>query len=230
MNFTWGDLEKVQEKLKNLQTQSSGAGAYKTEPMPVVKGTTDCTSKTEAEQRLEELNRQLQNGELLVLMADEEDRYKGGQSLESTLMPTIKVKYHDKDMPRIERLPQGDWIDLVLAEDVKLNAGNYGMFSLGISMELPPGYEAHLVPRSSTYKKWGVLQINSPAIIDNSFCGDDDIWHWLIYAPNKGIDVYIPKYTRVCQFRLVEKQPFFPIVEVEKLNNKTRGMVGSTGE
>lgn len=227
MDFTQGDLEKVQEQLKT-QVQSDGAGAYKTEPMPVVKGTTDCTSKIEAEQRLEELNRQLQNGELFVLMANEEDRYKGGQSLESTLMPAIKIKYHDNDMPRIERLPQGDWIDLVLVEDAKLDAGNYGMFSLGISMELPSGYEAHLVPRSSTYKKWGVLQVNSPAIIDNSFCGDDDIWHWLIYAPAK--DIFIPKYTRVCQFRLVEKQPFFPIVEVEKLNNKTRGMVGSTGE
>lgn len=223
MNFTQGDLNEVQERLKNDKVETDI-----TEPIPTTQASVGSTSFEKEAERLAELNRQLQNGELFVLMADEENRYKGGQSLESTLMPAIKVKYHDKDMPRIERLPQGDWIDLVLAEDVKLKVGNYGMFSLGVSMELPPGYEAHLVPRSSTYKKWGVLQVNSPAIIDNSFCGDDDVWHWLVFAPVT--NVYIPKYTRVCQFRLVEKQPFFPIVEVEKLNNKTRGMVGSTGE
>lgn len=154
-------------------------------------------------------------------------KYTGGQSLESILTPTIKVKYHDPHMPKIKRLPQGDWIDLVLAEDVNLAPGDYGMFSLGVSMELPEGYEAHLVPRSSTYKKWGVLQVNSPAIIDNSFCGNDDIWQWLIYAPVKSVS--IPKYTRVCQFRVVEKQLPFPIVEVNNLNNKARGGIGSSG-
>lgn len=219
MNFTQGDLNEVQERLKIQNDEEVDI----TQPLKVP----DTYSSLEEAMRLAQINKQLQNGELFVIMADEENRYKGGQSLESSLMPAIKVKYHDKDMPRIERLPQGDWIDLVLAEDAKLDAGSYGMFSLGVSMELPQGYEAHLVPRSSTYKKWGVLQVNSPAIIDNSFCGDDDIWQWLIYAPTK--DVFIPKYTRVCQFRLVEKQNFFPIVEIERLNNKARGGIGSSG-
>lgn len=143
-------------------------------------------------------------------------------------LPTIKIKYHDPDMPKLERLPQGDWIDLVTVEDIKLSPGEFGMFSLGISMELPPGYEAHVAPRSSTYKKWGVLQVNTPAIIDNSFNGDDDVWHWLIMSPVQ--EVFIPKYTRVCQFRVVKNQPVFPIVEVNKLNNNARGGYGSTDE
>lgn len=211
MNFTQGDLEEVQKRLQKQDIDS-------TAPLPAI---------DEAE-RLKELNEQLQNGELLVMMANEENRYKGGQSLESMLVPAIKVKYHDPDMPRITRLPQGDWIDLVNVEDITLFPGEFGMFSLGVSIELPPGYEAQVVPRSSTYKKWGVLQVNTPAIIDNSFSGNDDVWHWLIFAPKSY--VHIPKYTRVCQFRLVENQPHFPIIEVEELTNETRGMVGSTGE
>lgn len=164
---------------------------------------------------LNDLNRAINNGEVIFTDVPQE-----------VITPTIKVKYHDPEMPHLERLLQGDWIDLVNVEDIKLAPGEFGMFSLGVSMELPNGYEAHVVPRSSTYKKWGVLQVNTPAIIDNSFKGDDDIWHWLIMSPKE--EVFIPKYTRVCQFRVVESQPIFPIVEVDKLYNKSRGGWGST--
>lgn len=221
MNFTQGDLEEVQERLKkDIEFDI-------TKPIPITQSSSSCSSLKEA-QRLAQINKQLQNGELLVMMANEENRYKGGQSLESTLMPAIKIKYHDSEMPRLKRLPQGDWIDLINIDEITLNKGDYAAINLGVSMELPQGYEAHLVPRSSTFKKWGLLQVNSPAIIDNSFCGDDDVWHWLVYATK--LNVTIPKYTRLCQFRIVENQSYFPIVEVETLGNESRGGVGSTGE
>ena len=83
-------------------------------------------------------------------------------------MHTIQIKYHDYDLPRVEKLAQGNWIDLRAAQDVEMKAGEFRVISLGVSMKLPEGYEAHLVPRSSTFKKWGVLQVNSMGVIDNS--------------------------------------------------------------
>lgn len=224
MDFTYSDLEKVQEQLEKEDNEI-------TEPLTL----TDNFSEEKTE-KLQQINEQLQNGELLIA-TDEPTMpmpmipifpYFGGQSLESVIEPIIKVKYHDPEMPRIERLQQGDWIDLVNVEDINLKCGEWGMFSLGVSIELPAGYEAHVVPRSSTFKKWGVIQVNSIGIVDNSFCGEDDVWQWLILAPTK--DVHIPKYTRVCQFRIIKNQPSFPIIEVKHLKNDIRGGIGSTGE
>ena len=94
-------------------------------------------------------------------------------------------------------------------------------------MKLPNGYEAHIAPRSSTFKRWGILQTNSVAVIDNSYCGDDDLWLYPVYATQP---VVIPKGTRLCQFRIVEKQPKINFITVDKLGEENRGSFGSTGQ
>jgi len=139
----------------------------------------------------------------------------------------IKIKYHT-DIEKIEKIEKGDWIDLRAAEDVHLlEEGNYGVISLGISMELPKGYEAHIVPRSSTFKNWGIIQTNSMGVIDNSYSGDNDIWKFPFYA-TRGTS--INKGDRICQFRIVKKQPTVEFEEVDTLGNDDRGGFGSTGK
>lgn len=138
----------------------------------------------------------------------------------------IKIKYHDDGIERLEKIEQGDWIDLRSAEDVHLNQLEYRKISLGISMELPDGYEAHIVPRSSTFEKFGVLQVNSMGVIDNSYKGDGDIWKFPALAIRP---TTIEKGNKICQFRIVEKQPDILLHEVASLGNKDRGGFGSTG-
>lgn len=138
----------------------------------------------------------------------------------------INIKYQDETVPRIEKLPQGDWIDLKASETVKLEPNKQYLIPLGFAMELPKGYEAHIVPRSSSFKNWKFLQTNSMAVIDNSYRGDNDYWFYPIYATEKAI---INKGDRICQFRIVEKQPTFEFNEVEKLDNNNRGGFGSSG-
>lgn len=138
----------------------------------------------------------------------------------------IKVKYFDKNMPKISKIKKGDWIDLRCAEDIELKKGEYKTIPLGVAIELPKGYEAHIVPRSSTYKNFGIIQTNSCGIIDESYCGDNDQWFIPVYALK---DTKINKYDRICQFRIVEKMPEVEIIEVETLNNEDRGGHGSTG-
>lgn len=128
-------------------------------------------------------------------------------------------------MPK--QIDQGDWIDLRTAKEVVLDAGEYEIIPLGIAVELPEGYEAHIVPRSSTFGKWGILLANSVGIIDNSYRGDSDEWGFPAYAEWFTV---IPKGTRIAQFRIVENQPKFEIVEVETLGNDDRGGFGSTGD
>lgn len=121
----------------------------------------------------------------------------------------------------------GDWIDLKVAKDTDVYPGQFGIIPLGIAMELPQGYEAHVVPRSSTFKAWGIMMSNSIGIIDNSYCGDNDEWGFPFYAFNR---YTIPKGTRIAQFRIVENQPKFKFVKVDSLGNDDRGGFGSTGE
>ena len=137
----------------------------------------------------------------------------------------IKIKYI-RDVEPIKLLECGDWVDLRVAEDVELKAGEYKMIPLGVAMELPKGYEALLLPRSSTFKKYGVILVNSMGVIDESYCGDSDEWNFLAYAMR---DTKIPKNERICQFRIMEHQPPVTIVEVDFLGNKNRGGIGSTG-
>ena len=139
---------------------------------------------------------------------------------------TMKIRYHG-DVTPLEKIPQGDWIDLRAAETVEMRAGEYRLISLGVSMQLPRGYEAHVVPRSSTFKKWGVIQANSLGIIDESYCGDHDIWYFPALAMR---DTVIEKGDRICQFRIVEKMPAVAFETVEFLSAPDRGGIGSTGK
>lgn len=141
-------------------------------------------------------------------------------------MNKIEIKYHNKDMLKIEKLPNGDWIDLRSAEAVDLKAGEFRIISLGVSMKLPEGYEAHVVPRSSTFKKWGIIQTNHMGVIDNSYSGDNDIWGMPVLATR---DTVINVNDRICQFRIIKRQPEVELVEVDKLDDRARGGFGSTG-
>ena len=125
-----------------------------------------------------------------------------------------------------QALEQGDWVDLKAACDVVMFEGEYAVIPLGIAVELPEGYEAHIAPRSSTFKRYGVLCANSFGIIDNAYCGDGDQWGFPAYATRR---TEIPKGARVCQFRVVESQPALEIERVESLGNADRGGFGSTG-
>lgn len=138
----------------------------------------------------------------------------------------IRVRYHG-GVPPLEKLPQGDWIDLRSAETVEMKTGEYRLISLGVSMRLPPGYEAHVVPRSSTFKKWGIIQANSMGVIDESYCGDGDVWFFPAIALR---DTLIEQGDRICQFRIVQKMPAVTLETVDFLAAPDRGGLGSTGE
>ena len=138
-------------------------------------------------------------------------------------MEKIKIKY----LADIEPLEQhGDWIDLRAAEDVELKKGEYKLIPLGVAMQLPEGYEAHVLPRSSTFKKHKIILANSIGIIDNDYCGDGDEWHFPAYATE---DTFIKKNDRICQFRIVKNQPEIMFEVVDILGNDDRGGLGSTG-
>lgn len=139
----------------------------------------------------------------------------------------VKVKYFCKDIDKIAKIEKGDWIDLRSAEDVSLKAGDFRIIKLGVGMVLPDGYEAHIAPRSSTYKNFGIIQTNSVGVVDNSYSGDNDQWGMPVLAMR---DTVIKKNDRICQFRIVEKQPCYNIKEVDKLNSVSRGGFGSTGK
>lgn len=138
----------------------------------------------------------------------------------------IKVKYHNPNMEKISIQPNGDWIDLRAAETVSMKAGDFRLISLGVSMKLPDGYEAHVVPRSSTFKKWGVLQVNSMGVIDNSYSGENDIWRFPALAMR---DTTIEEGDRICQFRIAKKMETIEFETVDHMDDADRGGFGSTG-
>ena len=121
---------------------------------------------------------------------------------------------------------KSDWIDMRASEEVTLKAGEFALIPLGVAMELPKGYEAHLVPRSSTFKNWGIIQTNSVGIVDGSYCGDNDMWRMPVYATR---DTVIHVNDRIAQFRIVENQPEIVFENLEHLTGKDRGGFGSTG-
>ena len=138
----------------------------------------------------------------------------------------ILVKYHDQEMGKIEKFPVGDWIDMRSAERVDMEAGQFRIISLGISMKLPEGYEAHVLPRSSTFRRWGILMTNSMGIIDESYCGERDIWGFPALAMRP---TTIFKDDRICQFRIVKKMPEVKFTEVDNMIDPDRNGFGSTG-
>lgn len=142
-------------------------------------------------------------------------------------METIKIKYFTEDIDRLAYIDgKSDWIDLRASETVELKAGEFKLIPLGVAMQLPSGYEAHVVPRSSTFKNYGVLQVNSCGVIDGSYCGNEDMWRMPVYATR---DTVIRKNDRICQFRIMENQPRIVFDEVETLAGNNRGGFGSTG-
>lgn len=139
----------------------------------------------------------------------------------------LKIKYFTDSIEPLRYIDgKSDWIDLRAAENVKLKQGEFKLIPLGIALALPKGYEAHVVPRSSTFKNFGVLQANSMGVIDESYCGDSDQWFFPALAVR---DTEIHVNDRICQFRIMKHQPQFTFVKMERLEEKNRGGFGSTG-
>lgn len=138
----------------------------------------------------------------------------------------IPIKVHDAELPVPEHKSWGDWVDLRAAETVEMKQGEFRIISLGVSMRLPNGYEANVVPRSSTFKNFGILMANSFGVIDNNYCGNDDVWGFPAIAMR---DTVINKGDRIARFRIVQRQPKLVFAKVDDLNSKNRGGFGSTG-
>lgn len=141
-------------------------------------------------------------------------------------METIQIKYFSDDIDRLEINDKSDWIDLRAAETVNMRKGEFRLIPLGVAMKLPHGYEGHVIPRSSTYKNFKIIQANHFGLIDESYCGDNDQWQFPAIALE---DTTIHKNDRICQFRIEKKQPPIEFEEVKSLGNKDRGGFGSTG-
>lgn len=139
----------------------------------------------------------------------------------------IKIVYHNPNLQHIEKIEQGDWIDLRASKNYLLKAGEFALIDLGVSMKLPEGYEAHIAPRSSTFKNYGIIQTNSVGVVDNSYSGTNDIWKMPVYATR---DCDIKMNERVCQFRIVERMPHIELIETDSLDDVDRSGFGSTGK
>ena len=141
-------------------------------------------------------------------------------------MLDVKIVYHNPNLQHIEKIDKGDWIDLRVSKAYHLKSGEFALIDLVVSMKLPDGYEAHIVPRSSTFKNYGIIQTNSMGVIDNSYSGTNDIWMMPVYATR---DTYIKLNDRICQFRIFEKMPELNMIEANSLDDVNRGGFGSTG-
>ena len=140
---------------------------------------------------------------------------------------TIRIRYHSDEIKKLQYIDgKSDWIDLRSAEHVILKKGEFRLISLGVAMQLPEGYEAVIVPRSSTYLNFGIIQTNHMGVVDETYCGDDDVWMMPVLAVR---DTEISVNDRICQFRIQKHQPAVSFEEVEHLGNENRGGVGSTG-
>ncbi len=143
-------------------------------------------------------------------------------------MKTIRIRYISDEIEKLTYIDGiSDWIDLRAAKDMHLEKGQFALIPLGVAMELPKGYEAHIVPRSSTYKNFGIIQANHMGIVDESYCGDNDQWHMPVIAMR---DTDIRVNDRICQFRIMEHQPAIHFEEAQVLANPDRGGFGSTGK
>ena len=142
-------------------------------------------------------------------------------------METIRIKYFTEEIDKLDYIAgKSDWIDMRASEEVELKAGDFKLIPLGVAMQIPAGYEAHLVPRSSTFKTWGIIQTNSMGVIDGSYCGDNDMWRMPVYATR---DTVIHVNDRIAQFRIIKNQPTIRFEEVSHLANTDRGGFGRTG-
>lgn len=138
----------------------------------------------------------------------------------------VKVKYHVDGLEPISQAHDFEWVDLRCAENVELKKGDFKYIDLGVSIALPAGYEAILAPRSSTFKRYGILQTNGIGVLDFLYRGNEDRWMMPVYATR---DTVIHKNDRICQFRIQECQLPLNIVPVDNMEDESRGGLGSTG-
>ena len=142
-------------------------------------------------------------------------------------METLKIRYISKEIEKLRYIDGvSDWIDLRCAEEVEMKQGEWRLIRLGIAVELPKGYEAHIVPRSSTFRNFGIIQTNHMGVVDHSYCGDEDEWKYPVLAMR---DTVIHVNDRICQFRIMKNQPKLVFEEVEHLGGESRGGFGTTG-
>lgn len=141
-------------------------------------------------------------------------------------MLNVDIVYHNTNMPKLEKIDKGDWIDLRASVGGSFKAGDFALIDLGVSMRLPDGYEAHIAPRSSTFRNYGIIQTNSIGIVDNSYSGTNDVWKMPCFFTR---DTVIEPNDRICQFRIVKKMEPVSFTEVTELNSTDRGGFGSSG-
>ena len=140
----------------------------------------------------------------------------------------LRIRYLSDKIEKLRYIDgKSDWIDLRAADNITLEAGEFRLIPLGIAVELPQGYEAHVVPRSSTYKNFGIIQTNSCGVVDCSYCGDNDEWFMPVLAM-RNTQIHIND--RICQFRIEKNQPLIDLEETDHLRNEDRGGCGSTGK
>lgn len=141
----------------------------------------------------------------------------------------VQLKVFDEAC-RPEAIENGDWIDLKAMEDVFMGMGEFRLIPLGVAMKLPAGYEAHIAPRSSTFKNYGIIMTNSVGVVDNSYCGPNDMWKIPVLKLGAGLKgPLIKKGERICQFRIIKKQPKIVFEDSTLEDQKDRGGFGSTG-
>lgn len=155
----------------------------------------------------------------------------------------IRIKYF-KGATKLIKIQKGNWIDVYANKDVFVRVGERAMIPLGFALELPKGWEAHIAPRSSTFKTWGIIQTNSVGVVDDTYIGDNDEWHMPIYclqgkASEKYLDesssevecdgTWIKKGDKIGQFRIMEVMPEIEFEEVDAFGNSDRGGFGTTG-
>lgn len=137
----------------------------------------------------------------------------------------IRINAHGNGLPK--RAEAGDWYDLSAAETVEMKAGEVRVISLGVSIELPEGCTAYILPRSSTPLKHGIIMANSIGVIDQKYNGDNDIIGFVAHAFR---DTTIEKGTRIAQMAVYKSPERLHFIPVVSLGNKDRGGYGSTGE
>ena len=136
----------------------------------------------------------------------------------------VNIKYFDKTLPELEC--HGDWIDLYNKEEITIKMAEHKLIGLNVAMELPKGFEAHILPRSSTFKNYGLIVTNSMGMVDNGYCGNNDEWKLSVIGTK---EVTIPKGSRIAQFRIIPSQNV-KLKTVGSLNRSNRGGFGSSGK
>ena len=148
----------------------------------------------------------------------------GHESYKDYVNQIVKIKYFDKTLSELECY--GDWIDLYNKEEVSLKVSEHKLIHLNVAIKLPKGYEAYILPRSSTFKNYGLLIANSMGVVDNAYCGDNDEWKLSAIATK---EITIPKGSRIAQFRIIPSQNV-KLKTVDSLNGSDRGGFGSSGK